>query len=428
MSKNKEPFDLVYSDSDGNVFDYPGMEPMFRTGNRLVRVKKRDCIKLPEGSFLFSMPERTPVYFNRSTDEADAVAVSPDGDQIWAVSSFLPSGYLRTYLPAGIKKEGADPLTLWAYSGVVISGDDFYVPAIRIDDDPRSDPGIHQNDEELGHAINAVTEKFPENRLVKQLGFCSTEYRCLCARNFFLGRFEAPVPTTPGCNARCIGCLSEQQSGAGFVASQERLKIIPTPDEIAQVMIYHSERVDSGVVSFGQGCEGEPLLRGDDLARAVKIVRNETDQGTIHLNTNGSLPKEAKKLIEAGLDSIRISMNSPSEAYYNKYYRPQNYSFADLLETIKLSLDNGLYVSLNLLFMPGFTDMESEIDSLFDLLHKYPVHMIQTRNLNIDPDLYFQTIEYKESEIYGIDNLLNEIKENFSDIRLGYYNPSVKDI
>lgn len=413
---------LAYSDQGGNVYEYPGYEGTFRSGRRFVKADQCELIKLPLGSFLFSLPERSPVFYNRRDEDFEFLDNSADGDKIWAVSSFLSSGYLRTHLPAFIKREGAPVLPLWAYTGLVIIDGEFYVPALRIDEDPRSDYSLHQDDDELSIRIDDLLDRYPENRLVKQLSYCSIEYRCLCARNFFLSRFEAPIPTTPVCNAECIGCLS-YQSGSEFCASQKRIGFQPTPEEIAEVVVYHVERVDSSVVSFGQGCEGEPLLRGYDLARAIEIVRERTDRGTININTNGSLPGMIERLIESGLDSIRVSLNSPTIEYYNRYCRPISYTFDDVLRSLEIAIKGGIFVSINLLFMPGFTDMESEVDALFRMLRRFPVNMIQTRNLNIDPDYYLDNIGFTDSNSIGIKSLVELIKEKFPSIKLGYYNP-----
>ena len=128
-------------------------------------------------------------------------------------------------------------------------------------------------------------------------------------------------------------------------------------------------------------------------------------------------------LIDAGIDSIRISINSPTERYYNRYYKPQGYSFGKVLESIEMSIQAGIFVSLNLFFLPGFTDMTTEVDGLFQFLKKFPVNMIQTRNMNIDPDYYLDEIGFEGSEPIGIRNLLRRINESFPAIKLGYYNP-----
>lgn len=412
----------AYCMSDGSVIEEPRYFPAFRTGRSIVPVDRSELIALPPGSVLFSLPGRYPVCFDSRGREVVLKKTVTSASEIFAASAFISSGYLRTYLPAYVKSDSAPPLSLWAYAGVVIKNGTFWVPALRIDDDPRSDAKLHQNDDELQQKIKEMKPLLEKNNLVAQLWHCATEYRCLCARNFFLSRYEAPVPTTPSCNARCIGCLSKQEE-SGFCSSQKRLSFAPTPEEIAEVILYHFKRVDAAVASFGQGCEGEPLMRGKDLARAIKLVREKTSRGTINLNSNGSKPNEVKHLIDEGLDSIRISLNSPTEEYYTPYFRPRGYSFRDVIRSLDISLNAGIFVSINLFFLPGFTDMESEVDSLFSFLEKFPVSMIQARNLNIDPDLYLDSIDYRESKPLGIRAFLELLAARFPKIKIGYYNP-----
>lgn len=416
---------LAYSDDSGNVYDFDGLEPTFRSGQRFVPVDESELIPLPYGSYLFTLPDRFPVSY--SNNEFIAVKKTPDGEDLNAVSSFLASGYLRTYLPAyKKKKKNAVILPLWAYAGVVVNKNRFFVPAMRIDDDPRSDPAIHENHGEFKKAVKKVKSAYPDNRLVNQLSICSTEYNCLCARNFFLSRYECPVPTSPACNADCLGCFSYQDESSGFCQSQFRLDFAPSPEEISEVIVHHFKNVEYGVASFGQGCEGEPLLRAKDLAKAVSMVREKTTAGTVNLNSNGSRPDGVAEMIDAGLDSLRVSMNSPTERYYTSYHRPVNYSYSDVLRTIDVALSRGIFVSVNLFFMPGFTDSVSEVESLFRFLEKFPVNMIQTRNMNIDPDYFFDRIGFADEDAVGVRNLVAMIREKFPQIRLGYYNPPLK--
>ena len=417
---------MLYADEKDKVYDDPGHYALFRTGNRIVTLEEDELIELPFGSYLFSLPGRLPMGIDGGTGKLNTPTADSEGRLIRGAAAFLASGYLRTFLPACKVTDGAPKLPLWAYAGAAYRDGKVLVPAMRIDEDPRSDPKIHQDREALVRAIGGVEKQYPENRLVKQLHTCSLEYDCLCARNFFLSRHEAPLPTSPACNARCAGCLSYQGDEAGFSSSQFRLTFKPAVEEIAQVTLHHFEAVDEAVASFGQGCEGEPLLRGMDLVKAVSAVRDKTSDGTININTNGSRPEIVSEMIKAGLDSIRVSLNSPTEKYYMSYHKPVNYNFYDVLKTIETSLNAGIFVSINLFFMPGFTDAESEVNSLFTFLKQFPVNMIQTRNMNIDPDYFFEGIKFKFEDSIGITNLINNIRESFPQVRLGYYNPSLK--
>jgi len=61
---------------------------------------------------------------------------------------------------------------------------------------------------------------------------CAFSYLCPAARNWVMGRWEAPIPVSIGCNAACRGCISLQPEDSGVPATQERLTFIPTAQEI----------------------------------------------------------------------------------------------------------------------------------------------------------------------------------------------------
>jgi hypothetical protein len=55
--------------------------------------------------------------------------------------------------------------------------------------------------------------------------------------------------------------------------------------------------------------------------------------------------------------------------------------------------------------------------------------MIQWRNFNIDPDWYLGKIGVTEtSEMLGIKQLMQLLKEEFPQLKFGYYNPPVERI
>ncbi len=74
-----------------------------------------------------------------------------------------------------------------------------------------------------------------------------------------LGRWECPVPSSPACNANCIGCISFQPEEETIISTQDRLRFKPTAEEIVEFTVPHLETAPYPIVSFGQGCEGEPL-------------------------------------------------------------------------------------------------------------------------------------------------------------------------
>ena len=238
-----------------------------------------------------------------------------------------------------------------------------------------------------------------------------------------MNRWEAPLPTSTECNARCLGCIS-RQDGTGICATQDRITFVPTPDEICGVAIPHLQNAPRAVVSFGQGCEGEPLLQAKTLEASISMMRKATGRGTINLNTNGSLPKDVEKLCRAGLQSIRVSMNSVQPEYYEKYFRPRGFAFEDARRSISVIKANGGFASINYFILPGFTDLLSEFNALRKLISETRLDMIQMRNLNIDPGWYLQQMspDLAEKKL-GIRKMISHIRNEFPDVKLGYFNP-----
>ena len=104
------------------------------------------------------------------------------------------------------------------------------------------------------------------------------------------------------------------------------------------------------------------------------------------------MPKSLRRLIDAGLQAVRVSLNSFRPAVYAAYYRPTGYTLDDVLESVALAVGAGLRVSLNLLTHPGVTDERAEVEAAEAFLRAHPVALVQTRTLNIDPDVYFARV------------------------------------
>jgi molybdenum cofactor biosynthesis enzyme MoaA len=202
---------------------------------------------------------------------------------------------------------------------------------------------------------------------------------------------------------------------------------VPSPEEIRDVAVFHIERVKNPVLSFGQGCEGEPLLQSDVIEKSIRLIRKHTDKGAININTNASRPEAISCLFDAGLNSVRVSMNSVRQEYYNRYYKPKDYGFEDELKSIKIAKNKGGFVSINYLTMPGFTDSKDEYAALKKFIEVYKIDMIQWRNLNFDPLAYFRIIKCSvpSSGMIGVRQLIQSLEKSFPRLKMGYYNPYI---
>lgn len=416
---------LIFADAKGNITDFSSLQMAGMSGNHMIRPSLEDLIPLPEGSELFVLPERLPIGCDRKTGEPLLLDDNPfqPGSPPQAVAAFMSPAHTAILNCAYQTKGSKAPrLPLFAYTAVGWYDGRFWVTAFRSDPDPRQDARqFHQNT--INKKTRRKLKEHKENRLIQHLGKCCLTYGCPAARNYFLGRWEAPLPTSPTCNARCVGCISLQPAGS-CSATQDRIRFVPTASEIAGVAIPHLQTAEHPVVSFGQGCEGEPLLQAATIEKAILRIRKTTARGTINLNSNASLPQAVERLARAGLNSLRVSMNSAQNLYHSRYYRPTGFSLSDACDSIRVMKNAGRFVSLNYFIQPGFTDSPEEFEALSDLLETCRPDLIQLRNLNMDPEWYWQILQFNTSNRpLGMRQWLATLQQRFPALRLGYFNP-----
>jgi len=167
----------------------------------------------------------------------------------------------------------------------------------------------------------------------------------------------------------------------------------------------------------------------DTIRAALLEIRQHTPRGSININTNGSKPAAVRALCEAGLNSIRVSTNSARKHIYEKYYRPNNYTFEDIVESLKVVRNFGGWSSINYFVFPGMTDSVEEYEALRVLIRETGLSMIQWRNFNIDPDWYLGKINVHDTgEILGVKQLMELLREEFPALKFGYFNPPMERI
>lgn len=410
----KIPAPLV-ARTDGALLDVPGYVAAVDDG--MVRpAQPADFIALPEGSLLLTLPGRSAIAFDGdrrvTIDDLDGVPVD-------AMAVALPLGYTRALLPAYEARHKAPALPLYGYTAGAWDGERIVAAALPTDSLESWGAGMHAQ-ARVRAGIAARVAELGETALVRQLIRCATEYGCYTAQNAFLRTGEAAIPVSPACNARCIGCISAQDPAAGFASAQERVRKTPSSDEIVELAVAHLEG-GGDIVSFGQGCEGEPLLAAPRIASAVREIRRQTGAGIVHCNTNASSPRALALLIDAGLQSVRVSLNSSRPAAYAAYYRPRGYSFEDVCQSLQVASVAGISVSLNLLTHPGVTDDADETKSFERLLREYSISMVQTRTLNVDPAEYFAAVGRPAQPTPGMAAWLARLASEFPKLRIGNF-------
>ena len=409
---------LVYATSKGELRFEPELKALGAAGEEYWEVTEEDLIPLPPGANLFYLPGRQPLGLEIKTGEVEKI----DEQEITAVAAILPQGYTRLLLPAYQRLPAAPRLPLFGYTAVAFMGEQLYVAARCTDDLKKWDPLVY-NLPALPTLIKEKIASYPRNRILRQLAKCAQEYHCFTAQNIFYERWEGGIPVSPTCNAQCLGCISKQVAEC-CPSPQGRINFHPSSEEVVEVALPHLDG-EEAIISFGQGCEGEPLLAWPVIKEAITAIRKKTSKGTININTNAGLPKALEELAEVGLNSARISIFSMDPDFYCFYHQPQGFDLLQVGESIRRLRKRSVFVSLNLLALPGFTDRKPQMERMFQFLDEHPVNMIQIRNLNIDPDFVWGKMKKERKaltgEVIGMANFLDELAAKFPEIIVGNY-------
>jgi pyruvate-formate lyase-activating enzyme len=408
----------IYTTPGGEIRQEARLQALAFDGRPL---QASDLLPLPEGATLAMLPDRLAVGGKRSGGRQ----VLPQ-TRGWATAALLPIGYTRTHLPAYEQVPGTQPLPFFGYSAVAGLHGRLYVAAVRTDDPGKWHPRAFDA-RTLQMLVREKQAACPHNRVVAQHAHCALDYACPTASNLFFGRWEMAIAVSPGCNARCVGCISKQEED-DLISPQDRLTFIPTTEEIVEVAIPHLQQAEEAIVSFGQGCEGEPLLQCRRIEQAIRVMRARTERGVININTNASRPRWLQRLYDAGLDTVRVSTISGHPETYHAYYRPLGYTFEDVKDSLKRARASGVYSSINLLCFPGLIDREREVEALLDFARETGLRLIQLRNLNIDPEVLLPRLPALESlgRPLGVRTLLTILRRELPDVALGNFTRPVK--
>lgn len=413
---------VLVAGADGQMYEESGLLMLARRGTEMGLPRPDELMELPAESELFLLPGRHALGLDPETGRTEALEES-------AVAAFVSPAHTLTGVAAYHTGANAPRLPLFAYGAVGAHEGRLYVCARRVDPDRRQ---VFANvaQKKIRKGAKRLMVAYPDNRLIQHLAGCALTNCCPAARNLALGRYEAPLPTARACNADCLGCLSWQPEGSGFPAVQNRIAFRPTAKEIAEVMWEHERSEPRPVLSFGQGCEGEPLTEANRIAEAVTLYRSKGGRGWVNVNTNASLPETVGPLAAAGVNAVRVSMASPEAGRYAAYHRPRGYAFADVLAFSRQASRAGVFVSLNLFFFPGVTDSEPEYAALGDFIADGGADFIQLRNMNLDPELYLELLASSggaPGPAMGFGNFLKRLGKDFPRVGTGYFNPYVAE-
>jgi hypothetical protein len=288
-----------------------------------------DAVRLPGGASV--------THLEREAETLDkAGRARRVGANRLAVAAVLPRGYLRTQLPAYADATDKPDLEPRAYTAVAADDvGDLVVAAALVDRDATRDADAYPR-AEISAKVNEALRSQPADRLVRQLARCAREYGCRAAANAFYGRWECALPIAAPANENPPAVIALRLDGEA--EPREPAAFHATADEVASLATRHFA-AGGTLVSFGRACEGEPLLAARLVEDAIRLIRATTRSGTIHLETNGSVPAALRRLAATGLDAVTIRLASARAETYDTLHRPDGYRFADVRASLRVAAE-----------------------------------------------------------------------------------------
>src|SRR5438309_2221716 len=172
------------------------------------------------------------------------------------------------------------------------------------------------------------------------------------------------------------------------------------------------------VVAFGRACEGEPLLAVRLVEAAIVGIRERTRLGTIHLETNGSVPVALRRLCDAGLDSVAVRIASARAETFEAIHRPEGFRFKDVRASIATAIAAKISVALRVLSLPGLTDRPIELDALLGLAGELPEgSSLILSDLSADPQRALRIVGAADA-VVGMEQTLDRLRTDAAHLRI----------
>ena len=211
------------------------------------------------------------------------------------------------------------------------------------------------------------------------------------------------ISVTERCNFRCQYCMPDKPFS--WVPKENLLSF-------EDMFLFVKAGIDEGIKKI-RITGGEPLLR-EDLDKFIKMISDYTPDIDLALTTNGYLlPKVAKKLKNAGLKRINISLDSLKPEVAKNI--AQKDVLQNVLDGIEKSLEVGLKVKINMVPLKGINE-----DEIVDILD-----FCKNRNIEV------RFIEYMENANAKIGlkgllgkEILEHIKKKYKIKKLGRFGSS----
>ena len=204
------------------------------------------------------------------------------------------------------------------------------------------------------------------------------------------------ISLTDNCNLRCFYCMPEEEYS--FTPPSQLMQVNEIR-ELAEIF------VKEGVKKI-RLTGGEPLVRKDAAQIILKLSELPVN---LTITTNGTrLHEFADVLKRANISSINISLDTLQEDRFRLITRRDQFNLVK--NNIRMMLEKGLHVKVNVVVMKGLND--SEINDFVEWTRNEPIHI---RFIEFMP---FEGNRWTSNKVFTLQEILDVIAKKYLFIRL----------
>ena len=204
------------------------------------------------------------------------------------------------------------------------------------------------------------------------------------------------ISLTDNCNLRCFYCMPEEDYT--FTPASQLMQV----NEIRQLAeIFVKEGVNKIRLTGG-----EPLVRKD----AAEIISTLSELPVnLAITTNGTRLHDFLDVLKrAKISSINISLDTLHEDRFKMITRRDQ--FKVVMNNIRLMIDNGFHVKVNVVVMKGLNEIE--INDFVEWTRNEPIHI---KFIEFMP---FEGNRWTSNKVFTLQEILDVIAEKYLFIRL----------
>ena len=165
-------------------------------------------------------------------------------------------------------------------------------------------------------------------------------------------------------------------------------------------------------------------MKFDPDKKTYEVIKSLLNENiTINLNITAFSIEKLNAIFDELIDSLSFDV----ESFNPDFLKKRSVNFDNLTRSFEFAEKQGVFISVNLLTLPGFTDSTNEVEKTIDFLNTFKIEYLKLRDLKTVPHKFFKENKIESTEILGLKNMLKYIKKRCKRVKMGYFSRVKRD-